>query len=331
MILVEYLYWLVGAFLIASAWLNLRERRWVMGAFWLVLSGPFVFGQAISAATERGDDVPAQIMGAGVVVLGLLAALSKLGLRAEPPGDNERREAEAGRLGNRLFIPALAIPMFTLIFYVEARYMSWDGHHLLSWNGTPLLDPKALTLTSLGLASIIAMLGALRVTGARPVQAVLEGRRLLDSLGWAVLLPMILATLGGVFAATGVGETIAALTSAVIPIDSRMACLLAFAFGMVLFTIIMGNAFAAFPVMMAGIGLPLLIIQHGADPAILGAIGMLTGYCGTLLTPMAANFNIVPAVLLELPDQYGVIRSQIPTALVLMLVNVLLMAVLVFR
>ena len=92
-----------------------------------------------------------------------------------------------------------------------------------------------------------------------------------------------------------------------------------------------GNAFAAFPVMMAGIGLPLLILQHGADPAILGAIGMLTGYCGTLLTPMAANFNIVPAVLLELPDQYGVIRSQIPTALGLMAVNILLMIVLVFR
>jgi uncharacterized membrane protein len=270
-------------------------------------------------------------MGAGVVALGLLAAFNKLGLRAEPPGDRERRERSAARFGNRLFLPALAIPVITLLFYIEARYVSWDGHHLLSWNGTPLLDPTALTLTSLGLASIFAMLAAIRVTGARPVQAVMEGRRLLDSLGWAVLLPMILATLGGVFAATGVGETIAALTSAVIPIDSRVACLLAFAFGMVVFTIIMGNAFAAFPVMMAGIGLPLLIIQHDADPAILGAIGMLTGYCGTLLTPMAANFNIVPAVLLELPDQHGVIRSQIPTALVLMLVNVLLMVFLVFR
>lgn len=331
MILVEYLYWLVGAFLIAAAWINLRERRWVMAAFWLILSGPFVFGEAIAAAAAHGNDVPARIMGTGVVALGLLAAFAKLGLRAEPAGDKERREQDATRLGNRLFLPALAIPLITLVFYVEARYVSWDGHHLLSWNGIALLDPKALTLTSLGLASIIAMLAAMRVTRARPVQAILEGRRLLDSLGWAVLLPMILATLGGVFAATGVGETIAALTSAIIPIDNRMACLLAFAFGMVMFTIIMGNAFAAFPVMMAGIGLPLLIVQHGASPAILGALGMLTGYCGTLLTPMAANFNIVPAVLLELPDQYGVIRSQIPTALALMLVNVLLMALLVFR
>ena len=35
----------------------------------------------------------------------------------------------------------------------------------------------------------------------------------------------------------------------------------------------------------------------------IGAIGMLAGFCGTLMTPMAANFNIVPAALLELKDQ----------------------------
>ena len=85
---------------------------------------------------------------------------------------------------------------------------------------------------------------------------------------------------------------------------------------MALFTIIMGNAFAAFPVMTAGIGLPLLIGQHHADAAALGALGMLCGYCGTLLTPMAANYNIVPVALLELRDPNGVIRAQWPTAVV---------------
>ena len=100
---------------------------------------------------------------------------------------------------------------------------------------------------------------------------------------------------------------------------------------MVLFTVIMGNAFAAFPVMTAGIGLPLLIQQHGAEPAILGSIGMLTGYCGTLMTPMAANFNLVPAALLELKDPYAVIRAQVGTALPLLGANVLLMYFLVFR
>ncbi len=323
MLRVEYLYWLVGAFLIATAAFNLRERHYSIAAFWLILAGPFVFGDAILAASRQGQHWPAQAMGIGVIALGLLAARGRLRIKADGPGEQEIREQSAVRLGNRLFGPALAIPALTIVLFLGGKWLSSQGLNLF--------DPNNLTLTALGLASVLALGAAFHVTRAKPLQSIHEGRRLLDSLGWAVLLPMILATLGGVFAATGVGETIAALTSAVIPVDNRIACLLAFAFGMIFFTVIMGNAFAAFPVMMAGIGLPLLILQHGANPAILGAIGMLTGYCGTLLTPMAANFNIVPAVLLELPDQYGVIRSQVPTALSLMAVNIVLMIVLVFR
>lgn len=323
MLRLEQLYWLVAAFLFASAVFNLRERRWSMAAFWTLLAIPFVCGNAILSAAESGTNLPAQLMGAGVIALGMLAARSPLHNATDSRETVDSREKFAQRLGNRLFLPALAIPVMTLLLF-------FGGQHL-SWHGQPLLDPKALTLTSLGLACVLALLAAFYVTRARPLQAVAEGRRLLDALGWAVLLPMVLATLGGVFATTGVGSAIAALTAAVIPIDSRIACLLAFALGMVLFTVVMGNAFAAFPVMMAGVGLPLLILKHGADPAILGAIGMLTGYCGTLLTPMAANFNIVPAVLLELPDPYGVIRAQLATALALMVVNVALMALLVFR
>jgi uncharacterized membrane protein len=101
--------------------------------------------------------------------------------------------------------------------------------------------------------------------------------------------------------------------------------------GMVVFTIIMGNAFAAFPVMAAAIGVPILIHADGGDPAVVGAVGMLTGFCGTLMTPMAANFNIVPAALLELKSQYGVIRAQIPTALVMFGVNILILYIAGFR
>ena len=93
----------------------------------------------------------------------------------------------------------------------------------------------------------------------------------------------------------------------------------------------MGNAFAAFPIITGGIGLPLLVGVHGADAAVVGAIGMVTGYCGTLMTPMAANFNIVPAALLELDDPNGVIRAQVMTALPLIAVNLALMAWLAFR
>ena len=91
------------------------------------------------------------------------------------------------------------------------------------------------------------------------------------------------------------------------------------------------NAFAAFPVMTAGLGLPLIVGKFGGDPAIMGAIGMLSGFCGTLMTPMAANFNLVPAALLGLKDRYAVIKVQIPTALLVLAANTALMYALVFR
>jgi uncharacterized membrane protein len=106
---------------------------------------------------------------------------------------------------------------------------------------------------------------------------------------------------------------------------------LAYALGMAGFTMIMGNAFAAFPVMTAGIGLPLLVQGTARMPASLAAIGMLSGYCGTLMTPMAANFNLVPAALLELRDPYAVIRVQIRPRCRCWRANVLLMYFIVFR
>jgi uncharacterized membrane protein len=83
--------------------------------------------------------------------------------------------------------------------------------------------------------------------------------------------------------------------------------------------------------MTTALGIPIIVRRFGGDPAVMAALGMLCGYCGTLMTPMAANFNIVPAVLLELRDEYGVIRAQWPTSLVLMATNLVLMYLLVFR
>jgi uncharacterized membrane protein len=71
------------------------------------------------------------------------------------------------------------------------------------------------------------------------------------------------------------------------------------------------------------------VLQHGGNPAVMAAIGMFSGYCGTLMTPMAANFNIVPAALLELPDKNAVIKARV-TGILLLLVNVFLMYFLMF-
>jgi uncharacterized membrane protein len=312
-------YWLLAAFLLYAAWRNLRERRWAHAGFWCVLALLFAGGDHVLAARQAGDPRPAQWAGIGVIVLGVLA------LRMPRAHVEERsaveRAASAQRFGHRLFGPALLIPLLTLLVALFGAKLAIAGR--------PLLGDGSPTLIGLALASVVAAIAALAVTRMPAMTAPAEGRRLLDTMGWAALLPLVLATLGGVFAASGVGDAVASLVSAVIPVDNRLACVLAYALGMVLFTVIMGNAFAAFPVLTAGIGLPLLIQRHGADPAVLGALGMVTGYCGTLLTPMAANFNLVPAALLELDDPNAVIRAQVATAL--LLVNLVLMAWLVFR
>jgi uncharacterized membrane protein len=322
MLRIEYAYWLIAAFLLYTGLRNLRERHGWHAAFWLVLGSLFGTGDYVLAQQAIGNTLPAQIAGAGVIVLALLAPHLQRHPHVESSSAEQRLQS-AIRLGHKLFVPALLIPLVTLLVALFGAHLFIAGHALFA--------APQMTLTGLALACLVALFSAAQVAQAPMRDGLTEGRRLLDAIGWAALLPLLLAALGEVFTQSGVGAAIAALTGTFLPTGSAFACLLAFALGMVLFTVIMGNAFAAFPVMMAGIGLPLLIQQHGAHPAILGSMGMLCGYCGTLLTPMAADYNLVPAALLELRSPYGVIRAQVWSALAILATTFLLMWLLVFR
>ena len=317
MITLQWLYMLAGAmfatFALLSATDRSNARRLGNAAFWGLMATSLLAGDLI------GD------FGNGVLVLGL-AALAGFGLigRGSPPTTSEaEREAFSARLGNRLFLPALIIPATALFGTLLYNYTALGEFGLF--------QEKRETYILLGLGVLIALLTIclwLRPPALAPLQ---EGRRLIDSIGWAAVLPQLLAALGVLFAAAGVGEVIGGLTGAIIPEGSIFLAVAVFGLGMALFTMIMGNAFAAFPVMMAAIGVPLLIVSYGGDPAVIGAIGMLAGFCGTLMTPMAANFNLVPAALLELRDQYGVIKAQLATALPLLAANILLIYLVAFR
>jgi uncharacterized membrane protein len=157
------------------------------------------------------------------------------------------------------------------------------------------------------------------------LQAGRESRRLVDAMSWALVLPHMLAVLGLLFTEAGVGKAVAHVTTSYIGLESKFVAVAVYCIGLALFTIVMGNGFAAFPVMAGGVGIPVLVHQFGANPAVMAAIGMFSAYCGTLMTPMAANFNIIPAALLDLPDRNAVIKAQIPTALPLLFVNILLL------
>jgi uncharacterized membrane protein len=312
-----WLYVLAGAMFAAFAISSGRDatnpKRFGNAAFWGLVAVSFWFGDLL------GD------LGNGVLVLGLvgLAGAHLLGKGSKPSTTVEERQQLSSRIGNKLFVPALIIPFVAFVGTLLFNYTPLKN--------SGLIDPKSVTLVLLGVGVIVALIVCyvgLRPPIAAPVE---EGRRLIDSIGWAVVLPQMLASLGAVFAAAGVGTTIGALAGEIIPSGSVFLGVLLYALGMVAFTMIMGNAFAAFPVMAAAIGVPILIQQDGGNPAVIGAVGMLSGFCGTLMTPMAANFNIVPAALLELKNQYGVIRAQIPTAIPLLIANILILYFAAFR
>ena len=273
MISLHWLYALAGAMFAAFALLSALDRsntkRFGNAGFWGLMALSLLGGDAI------GD------LGNGLLVLGLagLAGFGFIGRSSPPTTSVEERQGWSERLGNKLFLPALIIPVTALLGTLLYNYTPMGG---AGW-----IEPKRETYVFLGL--------------------------------------------GVLFAAAGVGDAIGALTRTIIPEGSVFLTVAVFGLGMAIFTMVMGNAFAAFPVMAAAIGVPLLIQGYGGNPAVVGAVGMLAGFCGTLMTPMAANFNLVPAALLELKDQYGVIRAQVATALPLLLFNILIIYVMAFR
>ena len=312
MITLEHVYILTGLMGLAFTVLSARDRsnpkRFGNAAFWGVLSLSFLFGSELSDFWN----------GLIVIVLVVIGGFGLMHRSAAVTSTPQTRRAHAEQFGNWLFLPAIIVPVVALV-------------GTLAFKGSPLIDPKNTTLVFLGIGVLIAL--AVCYAWLRPpLLAPLEdGRRLVDTIGWATVLPQMLASLGAVFALAGVGDAVEHIATDYLPLGSPVAAVVAYCLGMALFTFVMGNAFAAFPVMTAGIGLPLIVHKFGGDPVIMGAIGMLAGYSGTLMTPMAANFNIVPAALLELPDRNGVIKVQVPTALMLLAANTVLMAVLVYR
>lgn len=313
MIGLPFLYAVAGAPFLAFALLSLLDtghpKRFGNALFYGLVALSFLAGDSI------GD------LGNGILVLALVlvAGLGLTGRGAPATTSPEERRAEAARRRDRLFLPALLIPAVafggTFLFRLEPA----------------LVDPKQATLVALAIGVLIALAACyawLRPRAATPFE---EGRRLMDGVGWAAVLPQMLASLGAVFALAHVGEVVGGFAGAAIPEGSRLGAVLAYGLGMTLFTMAMGNAFAAFPVMASAIGVPLLIRSYGGDPAVIAAIGMLAGFCGTLMTPMAANFNLVPAALLELRDRNAVVKAQVGTALPLLAVNLALLYFLGFR
>ena len=268
--------------------------------FWFIVAFTFI----------AGPYVPKFITGLCVVLMALLTAVGKVGQSTSDVPTATETRSNADKLGNKIFIAPLVLALSAWIIATVWKKLGANN--------------------AVGLSAMIALIVIFIVTGSKREYAIKDGTRLMDNIGPVGLLPQVLAALGALFTAAGVGDVIAKGIEMVIPHNNRLIAVIVYCLAMALFTAIMGNGFAAFSVITVGIGIPFLINQ-GANPLVVGAMGLTAGYCGTLMTPMAANFNIMPAALLETKNKYGIIKMQLPYAIAMLIAHIILMYICAFR
>ena len=270
-----------------------NSKRIGSSLFWLDLGILFMLGKVL----------PNLVNGILVVILGVITLFKQFEVSSFATPSQEKLEKEAKRYGNKIFIPVLSLAVVSVVLAMAI---------------------KASSQSAFGVAAVVGPILAIFFFNSSPKEVVKESDRMVQAMGTSGVLPQLLAALGAIFTIAGVGDVISQMIGGFVPEGNRLAGVTAYVLGMVVFTMIMGNGFAAFTVITAGIGLPFVIAQ-GADPAIAGALALTAGYCGTLLTPMAANFNALPASLLEMKNPYGVIKEQAPIATIMIVIHIALM------
>ncbi len=267
--------------------------------------GTAIFWCSLAIVLAFGRWIPPMADGALVIIMTIPAILGKVKIgKSEAPTDEEMK-SNFGKLGMKIFIPALSIGVFAILFAIFL----------------PSIGAIVGIACGILVSIILLMLFSKENT---PKVFLADSERLISAVGPLSMLPMLLASLGAVFTAAGVGEIISALVGKVIPQGNVNLGIIVFAIGMMLFTMIMGNGFAAITVMTVGIGAP-FVLNYGADPTLIGMVALTCGYCGTLCTPMAANFNIVPVAMLDMKDKWGVIKNQFVPALLLLVFQIVYM------
>ena len=295
--ILEIFYILIGLQFLYTAYRSLRstDKSKSLGtaAFWTILAILFI----------GGPYIPNVINGILVLSMGVLTLFKQVKIKNIIDVTDKEAEKGSAKYGNKLFIPAVVLAVVAVIVS----------------NWTPLGGAIGL-----GVSSVVGLITALLIIKPKLSFTLYDSDRLTQQVGTTGILPQFLAALGVLFTASGVGQVISKGISSFLPEGNHLIGAIAYILGMVLFTMLIGNAFAAFTVITASIGIP-FVISQGGDPIVAGALAMTAGFCGTLLTPMAANFNTLPVALLEMKQEFGVIKAQAPIALALIVIHIALM------
>ena len=297
----EIIYIFMGFMCMYTAFKNLKDKENPSQV------GTFIFWFLLGIVLALGQWLPSLVSGILVVLMCLPAVFKKVAKGHADVPTAQETQANYEKIGMKIFAPTLCIGIFAILCA-----MTGLGIGLSALNGVAI---------GVVLAMIILMF---QNKGNTFKVFMKDSERMLSVVGPLSMLPMLLACLGAVFTQAGVGDVIAQVVGNIIPEGNVTIGIIVYAIGMMLFTMIMGNAFAAITVMTVGIGYP-FVLAYGANPTVIGMLALTCGYCGTLCTPMAANFNTVPVALLNMKKQFGVIQNQVLIAGIMIVVQIIMM------
>ena len=272
--------------------------------------GTCIFWSVLGIVLAAGRWLPSVVSGILVVVMCVPAILKKVKKGKVSAATKAETEIAYEKIGMKVFAPTLSIGLFAVLCAITGM-----GIGLSALNGV-----------AIGVIVAVILLMFMNREN-KPSTFLNDSERMLSTVGPLSMLPMLLACLGTVFTQAGVGDVIADLVGHIIPEGNVNVGIVVYAVGMMLFTVIMGNAYAAITVMTVGIGYP-FVLSYGANPVVIGMLALTCGFCGTLCTPMAANFNTVPVALLDMKKEFGVIKNQVPIAIIMLVVQIVMMIVL---
>ncbi len=300
MFLLEMIYLVSGIILIYIAVKTLMEKSHPSKM------GTFIFWASLGIVMGFGKWLPHIVSGGLVVLVCIMAMMKKVKAGSITKTCDSYTMKMADKVGYKIFIPTIAIGLVTVAVAI-------------------FTDLGALV--GLGIGTFISVTLAILITGDKAITYLVEGRRTIETVGPISMLTMLLATLGTIFSTVGVGDVITNGVSILLPEGNVLVAIIAYALAMFFFSVVMGNALAAFPIITIGIGIP-FVIKLGLNPNVVGILGLTSGFCGTLITPMAANYNIVPIAILDIKDSYGVIKKQAPIAAIMLIFHIILMYIL---
>ena len=270
--------------------------------------GTAVFWCSFGIVCGFGSWLPAKVSGALVLIMCLPPIFKKVKIGKTDNPTKEHTEQQFKKIGMKIFVPAFSVAVCSLFFALFSNMSS-------------------MVAITVGVIVAMILLMAFDAKQNKPAVFLNDSERFLGITGPLSMLPQLLGCLGGEFTAAGVGDVIAQVVEMIVPKGNVNIGIIVYAIGMVLFTMIMGNAFAAITVMTVGIGAP-FVLAYGANPVVIGMLALTCGYCGTLLTPMAANFNILPVAILNMKDRWGAIKNQVLVAIFMLVFQICYMIVL---